>query len=171
MFKSNQLSKVFILLTFCVSLLFAVQSGKVAPKFKVRDLKGKVVKSEDIYANAPSVIFFWHSCGCCNISKEQNDVFNKVYETYKDKGINIVGIALDGKRKAAQVKKAVKVNKMVYTSVIDNNNKIKNMFKPTALPATYIISKGGKVLSVLNGFKPGDNDKISKILELVFKKL
>lgn len=164
-----------IKIVFCITILFtftfSTQSGKMAPNFTARDLKGQVVKSEDIYANAPTVIFFWHTCGCCGIKKEQNDVFNKTFATYKEKGFNIIGIALDGKKKTAQVKKTVKVNKMEYISVIDDNNKIKNMYKPATLPATYIVAKSGKILSVFNGYKPGDNDKIAKILELVFKRL
>lgn len=159
----------------CIAILFgasfSAQSGKTAPSFSARDIKGKIVKSETIYASAPTIVFFWHTCGCCGITKDLNDAFNKSYTAYKDKGINIVGIALDGKKATAQVKKAVKVNKMLYTSIVDNNNKVKNIFKPTSLPATYIIAKGGKILSIFNGYKPGDNDKIAKILGLVFKNL
>ncbi len=169
--KRINITKFILCITLLVTVAMATQSGKAAPNFTARDLAGKVIKSEEIYAEAPTVVFFWHTCGCCGIKKEQNDAFNKAFETYKEKGIKIIGVALDGKKKTAQVKKAVKVNKMEYISIVDDNNKIKNQFKPTTLPATYIVSKGGKILSVFNGYKPGDNDKISKILGLVFKKM
>ncbi len=170
-----QSKRSIVTIVFCIAILFslsfATQSGKMAPNFTARDIKGQMVKSEGIYNNAPTVIFFWHTCGCCGIKKEQHEAFNAAYTKYKEKGLNIIGVALDGKKKTAQVKKAVKVNKMEYISIVDDNNKIKNMYKPATLPATYLVAKGGKVLSVFNGFKPGDNGKIAKILELVFKRM
>lgn len=155
-----------LLLVGLLAISFAEGKKKSAPVFKSRDLKGKLVESQKLYESGPSIVFFWHSC--CGLDKAQLKAMKNFYTQYSDKGLEIIGIAVDGASKTAKVKKAVNLFKMSWVSVVDKNNAIKDKFGPTALPTVYIISKGGKILSTFGGFTLGDDKKMKEIVDPLF---
>ncbi len=76
----------------------------------------------------------------------------------------MVGIALDGVSKTAKVKKAVSICKMPWINVVDKNNAIKDKFNPTAVPAMFIIEKGGTIIGTFNGYETGDDKKLGNMI-------
>jgi glutathione peroxidase-family protein len=148
-------------------MALAEDKKRTAPSFKTRDLKGKIITTEKLYSQGASVVFFWHSC--CGLNKDQLKILKELYSRYKEKGFEIIGIALDGASKTAKVKKAVTVNKMPWFNVVDKNNAIKDKFNPTAVPSLFIIDKSGKVVGIFNGYETGDDKKISASVTSIFE--
>lgn len=161
------IKNIFIIILLCfISLTLAQDKKRAAPAFRTRDLKGKIVTSEKLYEKGPCLVFFWHSC--CGLNKDQLKVLKDFYTKYKEEGLEIVGIALDGVSKTAKVKKAVNVYKMPWVSVVDKNNQVKDKFNPTFVPTVFIVSKGGKIYSTYSGYETGDDKKQQKDLESLF---
>ena len=71
--------------------------GKVVPDFSATDLEGNPISLEQ-YRGKVVLIDFW-TVWCSPCIAEMPNV-KKVYDTYKDKGFDIIGISLDfdGKR-------------------------------------------------------------------------
>lgn len=153
----------FLFIVFIFSLTLA--EGKVAPSFKTRDIKGKLVVSNTINSKGPNIVFFWHSC-CC-LDKGQLSVLKELYLKYKSNGFEIIGIAMDGASKTAKVKKAVAINKIPWLNVVDKNNELKDKFSPTGVPAMFII-KNGKIINTFNGYEAGDDIKVKGIISALF---
>lgn len=141
-------------IVLCILTLLVVSFAgalKKAPNFSVRDAKGKLVSSEKLYSQKATLVFFWHSC--CGMDKDQLAILKDFYATHKNGGLEIVGVALDGVKKSAAVKKACAKFDMDWISVIDKNKSIKSKFKPIMLPTLYIINSNGEIEDYFSGYK------------------
>ena len=71
-------------------------AGRLAPDFTLQTPDGKSVTLSQIKAKV-KIVDFWASwCGPCRLN---NPDLKKLYEAYKDKGQEIVGVSLDNVRK------------------------------------------------------------------------
>jgi cytochrome c biogenesis protein CcdA/peroxiredoxin len=101
----------------------------------IKDLKGKVV-----------LVDFWtYSCINC---QRTLPYLTKWYDTYKDKGLVVLGIhapEFSFEQKIENVQKAVTENKINYPVGLDNNFSTWNNYKNQFWPAHYLIDKDGFV--------------------------
>lgn len=142
----------FIFLICCVSFVLAEgKELKKAPSFSTRDLQGKLIDSKKLYSNKMTMVFFWHSC--CGIDKQQLALLKEFYQKHKSDGLEIIGVAVDGVKKSALVKKAVKKYSMNWVSVVDKSNAIKSKFKPILLPTLYLINDNGEILDYYSSYR------------------
>lgn len=162
--KNNNMIKITIFSIFLM-LSASFAGTEVAPSFKTRDIKGKLITSEAINSKGPYIVFFWHSC--CGLDKAQLTVLKELHSKYKESGFEIIGIAMDGASKTAKVKKAVSVNKMPWLNIVDKNNEIKDKFNPTAVPTLFVVNNG-KINNTFNGYKAGDDAKIASVISALF---
>ncbi len=104
-------------------------------KMKLSDLKGKVV-----------LIDFWASwCGPC---RRENPNVVRVYNEYKKKGFEILGVSLD-KEKGKWVK-AIKDDNLTWLHVSDLGgwaSKAAKAYKVSGIPMTFLIDRDGKILA------------------------
>ena len=122
--------------------------------FGISDLRGKVV-----------LIDFWASwCGPCR--KENPNVVN-VYNKYKDKGFEIIGVSLDNNKD--RWLKAIKDDGLTWHHVSDLrgwSNAVAKMYGVKSIPKTFLIDQEGKVLAKnLRG--PALQQKLEELLGVV----
>jgi len=102
---------------------------------KIADLKGKVV-----------LVDFWtYSCINC---KRTQPYLNKWYDSYKDKGFEILGVhapEFTFEKKLDNVQNAVNNAKIQYPVGLDNDFKTWNAYDNAFWPAKYLIDKDGKI--------------------------
>lgn len=115
--------------------LTGIQGWINSDPLTLQSLKGKVV-----------LIDFWtYSCINCI----RNNVYlEKWYETYKDKGLVIIGVHAPEfafEKVKANVEQGVLDQHITYPVALDNNLDTWNAFGNRSWPASYLIDKDGKV--------------------------
>jgi thiol-disulfide isomerase/thioredoxin len=111
--------------------------------FEVSDVNGKKL-SPEMYKGKVLLLDFWATwCGPCR--QEMPNVI-KVYDRYKDKGFEIVGISLD--RSRSDFDRYVAQYKMTWPQYYDGKfwqNEVATLYGVKSIPATFLIDKKGKI--------------------------
>ena len=99
----------------------------------------------------PVIVAFWASW--CSHCVDETAELKRLYQTYHDRGLEIVGISAD--RDAAQVEKFVQQNELPWPQLMSADPKTRGMRNPwstlanvRALPSLFLIGADGKVADV-----------------------
>jgi len=114
-------------------------------KIAFTDLNGKEIDLEKMKDKVILVDFWATWCGPC-IAEMPN--VTAAYETYKDKGFEVVGISLDEDK--AAVGKFIADNKMPWPQFVDGKgweNELAQRFGIRSIPATFLVGKGGRIVA------------------------
>ncbi len=132
-----------------------------APTFVLEDLNGNKVSSKK-YEGKITILSFWATwCKYCLIEIPH---LNELYEKYKDKGVEIVGLSFD-RRGAKDVIPFLKKVKIDYPILIGNQNIGYRFGGIVGFPTTIVIDRDWKIYQKHAGL----TDK--KILENDIKQL
>lgn len=149
------------------AVIAATHIGKKAPDFSAPSPNGKVIALSDIQGKA-TLIHFWSSW--FKASRRENVRLVKLYEKYNDKGLEILGVSLDGNpnqtNPKSDWKKAIKDDQLVWKQISNLsyfNDTICKTYSVRSLPSTFLLdSKGVIVAKNLTG-----NSLDAKIEELL----
>lgn len=113
----------------------------VAPNFTIKDLEGNSLSLSDFEGKVVFLNFWATWCGPC---KAEIPGFVEVYEKYKGKGMQIIGISLDrlSEEKIRDFAKEYKINYPVAKDSIDLASEYQ---AGRIVPETFIIDKTGKI--------------------------
>ncbi len=125
--------------------------GKIAPNFESKTPEGETVSLNDLKGKV-TIIDFWAAwCGPC---RRENPNVVKVYEQYHDKGLEIIGISLDGAPNQRDPKKAwldaIEKDGLEWnhlSSLMYFNDPVAKQYNIKSIPATYILDQEGKIVA------------------------
>ncbi|MEM9884736.1 MAG: TlpA family protein disulfide reductase [Bacteroidota bacterium] len=116
------------------------------------DLKGKVV-----------LVDFWASwCGPC---RKENPNVVRVYEKYKDKGFEILGVSLD--RQKTRWLQAIEADGLTWAQISDLKgwqNEVAQIYGVRSIPSTVLVDEEGKILA-RNLRGPALERKLAEVFE------
>jgi peroxiredoxin len=81
----------------------------------------------------------------CPVSNAYNDRMEKVFEDYKAKGFNVVGINANSTEPAAEVKSHAAEKGLKFTILKDDGNKVADRLGATRTPEAYVLDNKGKL--------------------------
>lgn len=135
--------------------LIAATDREAAPPFQLADGSGKAVRLAD-FRGQPLVVNLWATtCGGCQAELPE---FVRLDRNCRAKGLSIVGVSMDVmyedlKSAAdgwAHVKPFAAQRGLRYTIVLDDGS-VEKAYKVTALPATYLIDRDGRIAAAYVG--------------------
>ena len=119
--------------------------GEMVPDFSATDLEGKPISIE-AYRGKVVLVDFWAVwCGPC-VADMPN--VKKVYEKYKDKGFDVIGISLDNDEK--QLRDFLKKNDIPWRQVYSGkgwDSPVSRQYGIYSIPSVWLIDKDGKLIS------------------------
>lgn len=112
--------------------------------FEADDIHGNNFKLSDISTRSKYVLIdFWASwCAPC---RKQNPYLVEVYNRYHDKGFDIVSVSED--RSKLAWKNAIENDGLTWHHVIDDFNRLSNLYKIESIPHTMLINGKGEVIA------------------------
>lgn len=139
----------------------AVADRAAAPAFALADASGKVRHLAD-FRGRPVVVNIWATdCGGC---KAELPEFVKLHQAYKGRGVTVIGVSMDimyedlksAAEGWARVKPFAASHGLTYTILLDDGS-VEKAFKVTALPATYLIDRDGRLAATYVGIVDAAN--------------
>ena len=129
--------------------------------FSLPDAKGDSIRLSSMKGKV-FLLDFWASwCVPCRFSNKQ---LVKLYDKYKDKGFEILGVSLDDNRNAW--KKAVNKDRITWLQINDNGgwDAVSAMkWNINAIPASFLVDRDGNVVA----FDPEKQELENKIRQLL----
>jgi peroxiredoxin len=122
-----------------------VSIGHKAPDFRLMDQNFKAVKVSD-YKGKYLILDFWASwCAPC---REENPNVVRLYNKFKDKGLDILGVSLDDNRIDWQ--NAIRADGLPWRQVSEFKNfngPTVKMYKIESIPSNFIIDPNGNIIA------------------------
>ena len=168
-YEMKDLRSLILGFLFAFSALAVKAQGPIANiadhrlDFTVTDIKGDSIKLSSLKGKV-LILDFWASwCSPCRFA---NKHLVKLYNKYKDKGLEILSVSLDDELK--DWKKAVTKDKITWMNGIDLGGwdamaAIK--WQVDALPSSFVVNKNGDVVAI-NPEKDELEKKVKQLLGL-----
>ena len=138
-------SKYVKAVTEAADRLSKLAIGNEAPDFTQNDPEGNPVTLSD-YRGKVVLIDFWASwCGPC---RGENPNVVRMYNEYKDKGFEIVGVSLD--RTKEEWVKAIEDDKLTWIHCSDLQywqSAVAKLYQVQSIPHTVLLDKEGKIIA------------------------
>lgn len=143
------MKKLFIILVllFTAVVTTSALAQRKAPDVTFKTADGKTYDLSKLTRKVVIVNFWATWCGPCR--KEIPD-FIEFYKSYKEKGVEILGVSLD-REGWEKVTPFLKQNPINYPVVLGNGDIAGKFSNFNAIPTTFIIDKSGKIVDEHTG--------------------
>ncbi len=118
--------------------------GGVAPDFSQNDPEGTSISLSDLRGKVVLVDFWASWCGPC---RRENPNVVRMYEKYKDKGFEILGVSLD--RNKEKWLQAIDQDGLEWLHVSDLKgwqNEVAKQYGVSSVPQTFLLDAEGKII-------------------------
>lgn len=144
-------------------------SGKKLQNFTRKDQYGKTVKLSD-YKGKLVLLDFWGSW--CAVCRESHPHLKELYKTYKDKGLEIIGVANERSKSLTEGKAAwlaaIKKDGADWVQVLNDDGKenmdIVKAYGITTYPTKILLDKNGEVIMRVYSMLNDEMDTLIKTL-------
>lgn len=119
--------------------------GGTAPDFTQNSPEGEPIKLSNFRGKVVLVDFWASWCGPC---RKENPNVVRLYNKYKEKGFEILGVSLD--RDKARWLQAIEKDKLEWAQVSDLKgwkNEVARSYGVTSIPHTILLDAEGKILA------------------------
>jgi len=147
-----------------------VDDAKKLPNITIADLQGKPVNIIEAVGNEKvTVLSFWATW--CSPCKRELDAITELYPEWTEKyNIQLFAISIDNARMLTQVKPLVEEKGWAFPVLMDSKQELQHALEFQAIPQTFVIDKEGNIIFQHEGYTPGDEYELEKILQTAASK-
>lgn len=134
-----------------------------ASDFTLRSLEGRNVRLSDHLGKDVVMLSFWATW--CSPCLGEMPELEKLHQKYKDQGLVILGISMDGPESIANVEPTVRRYGVTYPILLDEDTRVASVYDPTKdAPYAVLIDRSGRIVDTRLGYSPGDEVKLEEKL-------
>ena len=153
--------------------LLSAQDRKPAYNFALKDSSGRTVQLKDYRGKVVLLDFWATACGGCKV---EIPWFMGFEQTYKDKGLAVVGVSMDilyedlndAQEGWSRVKPFVQANRVNY-QILMGDDPVTKAFDIKSLPDTYLIDRQGRIAAAYTTGLVNKDDVEANIRALLSK--
>lgn len=141
---------LLVIAVFSSPVMAMINVGDKAPDFKLDIINGKGSIRLSDYTNKPTLLVFWASW--CSHCQREMPVITRIYKSFKDKGLNVIGISVDDS--ITNARRFTGQYSPGFPNVYAGTDRGMDMVKTygvTGVPTVYILNKGGIVKARYTG--------------------
>jgi peroxiredoxin len=127
--------------------LKSLDVGRPAPNFEFPGLDGKIVSLSD-YRGKVVLVNIWATW--CPPCIDEMPSMEKLYNELQGENFKILAVSIDAQGLKA-VAPFMKAYKLTFPALIDSEGTIKNLYKATGVPESFIIDKQGILIKKIIG--------------------
>jgi peroxiredoxin len=144
-------------------------TGATATDFSARDIEGNTVHLGTYLGKQAVLLNFWSTW--CEPCVAEFPHLRRMHDANKAKGFVVIGIAMDGPDTIANVPAFAKRNQVNFPVVLDEDSHVAAIYNPKkSAPLSVLIDKSGKIVTIREGYNPGDEDylarEVAKVLDV-----
>ncbi|MCB0521472.1 MAG: TlpA family protein disulfide reductase [Lewinellaceae bacterium] len=154
----------FLLFTF-FSFSCLLSAQKTLPNVNVKTLDGKTVNLKEYAAQTGKTIIidFW-ATWCSPCKKELDEIAELYPDWQKDYNVELLAITIDNQRALPKVPGIVETKGWEYTIFAGNEEEMRSAFNFQTIPQTLVADKNGNIVFEHNGYVPGDEVELEKVV-------
>ena len=138
-----------------------VATGSAAADFSARDIEGKNIKLSDHLGK--EVVLLNFCATWCEPCVAEFPHLRRMYEANRAKGLFVMAISMDGPETVANVPAFARRNQLNFPMLTDEDSRIASLYNPKkSAPLSVLIDKSGKIVSIREGYNPGDEEFLAK---------
>jgi len=124
--------------------------GSVLPNLSLKDLSQKSVKLSDIQGKVTLINFWATWCESCLVEMPS---IQKLYDRYKDTGLQVIAVSLDEPSTVEEVIPLIKQLKLSFPVFIDPEQTVSELLSISAIPITLVVDSDRRIVMIENGEK------------------
>lgn len=125
------------------------KEDKKFPEFTAKTVSGEDISSDLFKDSKLTVVNVWGSwCGPC---VHEIPELQKLYESMKDKDVNVIGLAQDAGTDLDAVKEIIDKNKVTYQNIVPEGATEDFVMNLMAFPTTFFVDSDRNIVGVIQG--------------------
>lgn len=125
------------------------KEDKKFPEFSAKTVSGEDISSDIFKDSKLTVVNVWGSwCGPC---VQEIPELQKLYESMKDKDVNVIGLAQDAGTDLDAVKEIIDKNKVTYQNIVPEGATEDFVMSIMAFPTTFFVDSDRNIVGVIQG--------------------
>lgn len=128
-----------------ITPLLKIRIGGIVPEIDLKDTEGQTIKLSQLKGKVVLLDFWASWCGPC---RKENPNVVKLYNQYKSKGFEILGVSLDTDK--VKWKSAIEQDGLTWKHVSDLGgwrSSAAQLYGVSSIPATFLLDKEGKLIA------------------------
>jgi peroxiredoxin len=126
---------------------YRLKIGDRAPEFKITDLDGVLISSEE-WRGFPVILRFWDTE--CKYCRADTPIFNRYFDDYRQRGLKVLYVAT-GNETLERIDAFVKDLEIIFPVAFDSDGTLADAYQVKMVPQTIFISPDQKIITAILG--------------------
>lgn len=154
----------------CATTTGATGVNPNVPDISLQDIDGQTVYLNEHIGKKVVVMSFWATW--CMPCRQELTALQSIYEEYKNDGLEILAINIDGPESIAGARPAAKQHGWTFPILLDTETQVTMLYNSKRqTPMLRIFNREGKIVYTQTTFQPGEVPALKRKIRSIIDKM